>query len=81
MLSFKEVPMAQLIVRGLPDEVVQRLKERAAQHGWSAEEEHRRLLKRALLSEGLGEYLTAIPEVGEDEDFARRCEMPRDVDL
>lgn len=73
--------MAQLIVRGLPDEVVQRLKEQAAQHGWSAEEEHRRLLKRALLSEGLAEYLTQIPDVGEDDDFARQREMPRVVEL
>ena len=73
--------MAQLIVRGLPDEVVQRLKERAASHGWSAEEEHRRLLKRALLSEGLGQYLVEIPEVGDDEDFARQRDAPRDVDL
>lgn len=73
--------MAQLIVRGLPDEVVQRLKERAAHHGWSAEEEHRRLLKRALLSEGLGQYLVEIPEVGDDQDFARQRDVPRDVDL
>lgn len=73
--------MAQLIVRGLPDEVVQRLKERAAQHGWSAEEEHRRLLTRALLPEGLGEYLTSIPDVGEDADFERTRELPRTVDL
>lgn len=73
--------MAQLIVRGLPDEVVRRLKERAAQHGWSAEEEHRRILKRALLSEGLGQYLTAIPDVGDDDDFERPRELPRDVEL
>ena len=73
--------MAQLIVRGLPDEVVQRLKERAAEHGWSAEEEHRRLLKRALLSEGLGEYLAAMPDVGDDDDFERPREYPRTVDL
>ena len=73
--------MAQLIVRGLPDEVVQRLKERAARHGWSAEEEHRRLLKRALLSDGLGEYLTQMPDVGEDGDFARQRDMPRAVEL
>lgn len=73
--------MAQLIVRGLPDEVVRRLKERAAQHGWSAEEEHRRLLNRALLPEGLGQYLTAIPDVGDDDDFERPRELPRDVEL
>lgn len=73
--------MAQLIVRGLPDEVVQRLKKRAAKHGWSAEEEHRLLLKRALLSEGLGEYLTAMPDVGDDDDFQRARELPRAVDL
>lgn len=73
--------MAQLIVRGLPAEVVQRLKERAARHGWSAEEEHRRLLKRALLSEGFGAYLAEIPPVGDDADFERPREMPRDVEL
>lgn len=73
--------MAQLIVRGLPDEVVQRLKERAAKHGWSAEEEHRRLLKRALLSEALGEYLVAMPDVGTDDDFERARDLPREVDL
>jgi antitoxin FitA len=73
--------MGQLIVRGLPDEVIQRLKERAARHGWSAEEEHRRLLTRALLSEGLGEYLKSMPDVGEDDDFERPREYPRDVNL
>lgn len=73
--------MAQLIVRGLPAEVVQRLKERAAAHGCSAEEEHRRILQRALLPDGLGEYLSAIPDVGEDSDFARQRELPRTVEL
>ena len=73
--------MAQLLVRGLPDELVRRLKQRAARHGNSTEEEHRRLLTRALLSDGLGAYLEAVPDVGSDEDFERVREMPRPVDL
>ena len=42
--------MAQLLVRGIDEELVQRLKMRAARNGTSAEEEHRRIL-RAVLSE------------------------------
>ena len=41
--------MAQLIVRNLEDDVVQALRIRAAQHGRSAESEHRELLREALL--------------------------------
>lgn len=73
--------MAQLIVRNVDDDLVQRLKQRAAEHGWSAEEEHRRLLRRALRSEGLVDRLREIPSVGDDEDFARAHEMPREIDL
>lgn len=40
--------MAQLIVRNLDEQLVRRLKVRAAQHGVSAEEEHRRILAAAL---------------------------------
>jgi plasmid stability protein len=40
--------MASLIVRGLDDDLVRRLKERAKQHGRSAEAEHRLLLEEAL---------------------------------
>lgn len=73
--------MAQLIVRDLPDEVVQRLKARAAANGRSAEEEHRTLLRQLLLPEGLADHLLAMPHVGDDDDFARRPELPRTTPL
>lgn len=41
--------MAQLIVRGLEQEVVRELKRRAAKHGISAEAEHREILRAALV--------------------------------
>ncbi len=40
--------MAQLLVRNIPDSLVKALKIRAAQHGVSAEEEHRRILAEAM---------------------------------
>jgi len=73
--------MAQLIVRNLDEDVVRRLKRRAAERGHSAEEEHRQILRRALRSSGLGTHLATIPCVGEDADFERSQEMPRTVDL
>ncbi|WP_157016460.1 FitA-like ribbon-helix-helix domain-containing protein [Mesorhizobium xinjiangense] len=41
--------MASLHVRNIDDEIVARLKERAANNGRSAEAEHREILKSALL--------------------------------
>jgi len=43
--------MAQLIVRNLDDELVVRLKQRAAEHGRSAEAEHREILRQVLMEE------------------------------
>ena len=40
--------MASLHVRNVDDAIVTRLKERAAEHGRSAEAEHREILKAAL---------------------------------
>ena len=40
--------MARLLVRGLSDETVRRLHERAKAHGWSVEAEHRAILEEAL---------------------------------
>lgn len=40
--------MAQLLVRNIPEELAKSLKRRAAEHGVSAEEEHRRILSAAL---------------------------------
>jgi plasmid stability protein len=44
--------MASLHVRKLDDELVARLKRRAARHGRSAEAEHREILRQALSGEG-----------------------------
>ena len=43
--------MATLTVRNLDDDVVRRLRIRAAEHGRSAEAEHREILRRALIGE------------------------------
>ncbi len=75
--------MAQLLVRNLDDDLVRRLKVRAARHGHSAEEEHREIL-RAVLSpgpSGFKELLLAIPDVGDDADFARPVDRGRKVSL
>lgn len=66
--------MANLIVRNVEEEVVKALKARSGKHGVSAEEEHRRILRQALLKprqRSLAEALADIPDVGKDEDFAR----------
>jgi plasmid stability protein len=74
----------QLIVRNLEEEVVRELKLRAARHGRSAEAEHREILRQALLpaeeKKPFKELLLAIPQVGEDADFARREDRGREVD-
>ena len=73
--------MAQLIVRNVDDDLVRRLKQRAAEHGRSAEEEHRQLLRAALRAGGLADRLLEMPNVGADADFERTSELPRDTDL
>lgn len=76
--------MAQLIVRGIEDEVVRALKERAGRHGRSAEAEHREILREVLAglpAEDPKAVLLDMPDVGEDEDFARIRDRGRQVDL
>jgi plasmid stability protein len=49
--------MAQLLVRNIEDEIVERLRARAARHGRSVEAEHRELLREALLRDrGVAEF-------------------------
>ena len=76
--------MAQLIVRNIEDAVVEALKLRAAQHGRSAEAEHRELLRKALLrrpGRSLKEHLLAMPDVGDDADFEPARDVARRVEL
>ena len=66
--------MADLLVRGVDDALVQALKKRAGAHGRSAEAEHRAILAAALLTpprRNLAELLAAMPDVGADADFQR----------
>jgi plasmid stability protein len=66
--------MADLLVRGVDEDLVRALKERAGAHGRSAEAEHRDILAAALVRprrRSFAEVLASIPEVGTDADFAR----------
>lgn len=45
--------MASLHVRNVDDELVVRLKQRAAEHGRSAEAEHREILRTALKTDSM----------------------------
>lgn len=66
--------MAQLMVRNLTNELVRALKQRAAKHNRSAEQEHREILQTALRGprrRPLGKVLSAMPNVGDDKDFVR----------
>ena len=66
--------MAQLLVRNISDELVRALKLRAAAHGVSAEEEHRRILTKALTepdrdaNEAMKRALIALAETGAADD-------------
>jgi plasmid stability protein len=66
--------MADLLVRGVDEDIVRALKERAGAHGRSAEAEHREILAAALLrppKRSFAEVLASMPDVGRDEDFER----------
>lgn len=75
--------MAQLIVRNLPEEIVRALKLRAAENMRSAEEEHREILRQALVAPkpSLKSLLVAIPKAGDDTDFEREQDVGRAADL
>ena len=67
--------MADLLVRGVDDGLVQALKKRAGAHGRSAEAEHRAILAAALMTpprRNLAELLRSMPDVGVDTDFERQ---------
>lgn len=65
--------MAQLVVRKLDPKLVHALKRRAAEHGCSAEAEHRQILKTALnpaAGPDFWEFLAQMPYQGDDDTFA-----------
>ena len=66
--------MADLLVRGVDEELVRALKERAGAHGRSAEAEHRAILAAALTrprKRSFAEVLASMPDAGADADFER----------
>ena len=68
--------MANLVVRNLDQRIVDALKLRAAQHGRSAEAEHRALLETLLLrprGKSFVEVLAAMPKVKKHIHFRYRC--------
>lgn len=78
--------MPQLLVRQIEEQVVRKLKERAGRHGVSMEEEHRRILREALVGSSkkkpsFKEHLLSMPNVGEDQDFERGPQSDRPVEL
>ena len=78
--------MAQLLVRQIEEKVVRKLKERAGQHGVSMEEEHRQILREALLGkpakkESFKDFLLSMPDVGEDRDFERAPQIDRPFEV
>ena len=67
--------MADLVVRKIDRSLVEALKKRALRHGRSAEAEHRAILEAALARtrrKTFAQALAAIPNVGSDDDFARK---------
>jgi plasmid stability protein len=67
--------MADLLVRGVDDSLLQALKKRAGAHGRSQEAELREILAAALLApprRNLAELLATMPDVGVDADFQRQ---------
>ena len=74
-----------LHVRKLDEELIAKLKRRAARHGRSTEAEHREILREALRHRGRGrslkDLLLGMPPSGRDADFGRRSQRPRRVRL
>jgi antitoxin FitA len=66
--------VADLLVRGIDEAVVEALRERARASGRSAEAEHREILASVLVrphKRSFAEVMAAMPNVGRDSDFER----------
>jgi antitoxin FitA len=71
--------MAQLLVRDVPQDVVEALKRRAAEHGRSAEAEHRIILEETLRAgrSGFWERAAKLREEIADRIFTDSTELIR----
>jgi len=80
--------MAELHVREVEPAIIDKLKERAEKHSRSVEDEHRAILRDALLvcepdnsTMTFEEYLRKMPDAGTDADFSRIEGSIRDANL
>jgi plasmid stability protein len=80
--------MPELVVQNVESAIVDRLRQRADLHRRSVEEEHRAILRDALLetspetgATSFEVYLGQMPDVGTDADFSRIEGSIRDVNL
>ena len=77
--------MPQILIRRLDQQVVRKLRAKAASDGISAEEEARRILRRSLVGDApdmpLIDFLRTMPEVGDSRIFRRPKRKPRKVTL
>lgn len=71
--------MAQLLVRDVPQDVVEALKQRAKEHGRSAEAEHRAILEDALRAgrSGFWERAAKLREETGDRIFSDSTDLIR----
>ena len=76
-----------MVVRNIEEKVVAELRQRAAKHGVSMEEEHRRILRDTLSRGGRRErrsfkaHLANMPDVGDDALFERVAGRMRRIRL
>lgn len=76
--------MAQLIVRNIEPEVVRQLKRAAAEHGRSAEEEHREILRTVLCprEQAVPDFKRLLAEIPPGKDiFEREQDLGRPIAL
>jgi antitoxin FitA len=80
--------MDELILREVEPSIMAKLRERAARHRRSVDEEHLAILRETLLDDSdtapamtFEAYLRTMPDVGVDADFSRIDGAIREVDL
>jgi antitoxin FitA len=75
-VGLKESNVPDLLVRGVDDEIVRALKERAGAHGRSAEAEHRAILAAALAGPRRRTFAQVLASMPERIDSAHHSADP-----
>jgi antitoxin FitA len=78
--------MPQLIVREIEESIVKKLEARAGLHGVSPEEEHRQILREALLGKrpsrpSFKDFLLSLPNFDSDLALQRVADQGRTIAL